>query len=178
MNILNIFSSPRIYFSQLKEKPVWLLPLIIVLACALFSTFIASRYIRFGEIAERMRERGMPEEQIERVKTFYESPKAIIISLISVLFTTTIFLFVLSLLLNLALPLFGSEGVFLKTFSLVVNTGLVSALGNIIRAILILFKKSPFVSTNLSLILPQSLRKTFLFSLFSQLDIFLFGSLP
>ncbi len=171
MNLVNIFFSPQKYFLVLKEKPIWLPPLIIVLVCALIQTFVATRYFQFEEIAERMRERGAPEEQIERVKRFYESPKAIILSLTSVVFTTLLFTFLFSLILNLALPLLGTEGVFLKTFSLVIGASLVSALGSLLRALLIFIKKSPFVATNLSLLLPGA-KKGFLFSLLAQLDIF------
>lgn len=173
MNILDLFFSPTRYFLKLREKPIWLLPLILILISALLQSFVATRYVKFDEIITKMRERGMTEEQIERVKNFYQSPKALVLTSFSVIFTTFIALFLLSLLLNFALPLLGKEGIFLKTFSVVVNAGLVSALGNLLRSLLILIKKSPFVATNLSLILPQNLKKTFLFSLFSQLDIFL-----
>jgi hypothetical protein len=173
MNTINIFLSPRRYFTNLKEKREWLLPLFIVLISALLVSFVSRKFLTFEEIAERMRERGLGEEQIDRVKSFYHSPMSLIVSSFSVIFTTVIFILLFSLILNLSLPLFGQEGNFGLTFSLVANSFLISALGNIIRIILMFLKRSPSVVTNLSLLLPATLKKTLLFSFFSHLDIFL-----
>jgi len=145
---------------------------VILLLCALIQTFTATRYVSIDEITERMEKGGASEEQMEKAKRFFSSPLYFVITFALLIVSTLIFLLLVSVIINFALPLFGADGTFLMTFALIVNTGLISGLGNIIRTFLILIKKRPFVLTSPALILPPAWQETFLFRFLSQFDFF------
>ncbi|MEO0105209.1 MAG: YIP1 family protein, partial [candidate division WOR-3 bacterium] len=117
--LLDIFLNPRNYFLKLKEKPEFIIPLIIILVFTLLQSYVATRYTNVSEIIKRMEERGAPREQIEKVEEFMRRPTRVIIGLVSALIITVIFLLIISLIFNFSLPLLGSEGNFIKTFAIV-----------------------------------------------------------
>ncbi len=168
--IFDIFFNPRNYFLKLKEKPFFIIPLIIILLFTLLQSYVATRYTKVSEIIKRMEERGASKEQIERVEEFMRRPARIIIGLVTTLIFTLLFLLIISLIFNFSLPLIGREGNFMKTFAIVCGAGLVSALGSLIRSVIILLRQSPFVTTSLALFLPQE--KGFLFPFLSRFDFF------
>lgn len=168
--IFDIFFSPRNYFLRLKERPEFIIPLIIILVFTLLQSYVATRYTKVSEIIKRMEERGAPREQIERVEEFMRRPTRIIIGLVSALIVTIIFLLIISLIFNFSLPLLGSEGNFVKTFATVCGAGLVTAFGSLIRSIIIILRQSPFVTTSLALFLPTE--KGLLFNFLSRFDFF------
>jgi len=168
--ILDIFLSPRNYFLRLKENPLFVIPLIIILLFVAIQTYVATRYTDVSEIIKRMEERGAPPEQIERVEEFFKRPTRLIISLLSALIVTLIFLLIITLIFNFSLPLLGVEGNFKKTFAVVCGAGLVSAFGSLIRSIIIILRQSPFITTSLALFLPKE--KGLLFNFLSRFDFF------
>lgn len=168
--ILDIFLSPRNYFLKLKEKPTFVIPLIIILIFTLLQTYVVNRYTDVSEIVKIMEERGAPPEQIERAKEFLKSPARLIISLISALIVTIIILLIISLIFNFSLPLLGTESNFNKTFSIVCGSGLIAGFGSLIRSLIIILRQSPFVITNLAVFLPQE--KGLLYNFLSRFDFF------
>ncbi len=168
--IFDIFLSPRNYFLKLKEKPEFIIPLIIILVFTLLQSYVATRYTNVSEIIKRMEERGAPREQIEKVEEFMRRPTRVIIGLVSALIVTVIFLLIISLIFNFSLPLLGSESNFVKTFAVVCGAGLVTAFGSLIRSIIIVLRQSPFVTTSLALLLPTE--KGLLFNFLSRFDFF------
>ncbi|MEO0086874.1 MAG: YIP1 family protein [candidate division WOR-3 bacterium] len=168
--LLDIFLNPRNYFLKLKEKPEFIIPLIIILVFTLLQSYVATRYTNVSEIIKRMEERGAPREQIEKVEEFMRRPTRVIIGLVSALIITVIFLLIISLIFNFSLPLLGSEGNFIKTFAIVCGAGLVTAFGSLIRSIIIVLRQSPFVTTSLALFLPTE--KGLLFNFLSRFDFF------
>ncbi|MCS7250524.1 MAG: YIP1 family protein [candidate division WOR-3 bacterium] len=168
--IFDIFLNPRNYFLKLKEKPIFIIPLIIILVFTLIQSYTAIRYTNISEVIKRMEERGAPREQIERAEEFMRRPARIIIGLVSALIFTLLFLLIISLIFNFSLPLLGSEGNFSKTFAIVCGSSLVTALGSLIRSIIIIIRQSPFVNTSLALFLPTE--KGLLFSFLSRFDFF------
>lgn len=168
--IFDIFLNPKNYFLKLKEKPFFIIPLIIILVFTLFQSYVTIRYTKVSEIIKRMEERGAPREQIERVEEFMRRPQRIIISLVSALIFTILFLLIISLIFNLSLPLIGNNGNFIKTLAIVCGASLVTAFGSLIRSIIIILRQSPFVTTSLAIFLPQE--GGFLFRFLSRFDFF------
>ncbi len=169
--ILDIFLSPRNYFLRLKETPFFVIPLIIILLFAAIQAYVANRYTDVSQIIKRMEERGAPPEQIERVEEFFKKPTRLIISLVSALIVTLIFLLIITLIFNFSLSLLGIEGNFKKTFAIVCGASLVSAFGSLVRSLIIILRRSPFVTTSLALISPKE--KGLLFPFLSRFDFFI-----
>ena len=178
--MLDIFSAPGNAFSRLKEKPAWLVPLIIVLVFNMLFVFVSSHYVDWQKqrqaALEQMRERNMPQEQIDKategMDKFYSSPamrfgvpvaSTLIVSLIALLFLAVIY--------NVSLPLFGGTSDFKRMWAIVCTASLVGVPAAIVRGILVLLKRSAEVTTSLALAAP-GLKQGFAKALLTQLDIF------
>ncbi len=176
----DIYLAPGRAFARLKEKPSWLVPLILVLIFNMLMAFVASQYVDWDKqrkaAVERMRERNMSEEQIkqatEGMEKFYTSPvmrygvpavSALIVGIISVLFLAVVY--------NVSLPLLGGTGDFKRTWAIVCNASLVVVPATIVRGLLVLLKRSAEVSTSLLAAAP-GIKQPFLKGLLAQLDIF------
>jgi hypothetical protein len=178
--MLDIYLAPGRAFARLKEKPNWLIPLVIVLVFNMLFVFVSSQYLDWGKqrqaALERMRERNMPQEQIDKategMDKFYSSPamrygmpvvSGLIISVIALLFLAVIY--------NVSLPLFGGASDFKRTWAIVCNASLVAVPATVVRGLLVLLKRSSEVTTSL-LVAAPNLKHGFLASLLAQLDVF------
>lgn len=178
--MFGIYFSPTRTFERLKEKPVWLVPLILVVVVNLAVTALALQYVDWESqrqaAVDRMQERGMTEEQIEqateRMGTFYDNPLMKTgFPLIGALITQVVGVLFLTLVFNLGLPLLGAAGNFRRTLSVVACGSLVAIPGALVRAILILLRRSAEVSTSLMLAFPN-LKQGFLTVILSRIDVF------
>jgi len=177
--MFDIYFSPSRAFGRLKEKPTWLVPLIVVLLFNMLFVLVSSQYVDWDKqrqaTIDRMRERNMSEEQIEKttdgMEKFYSSPamrygmpavSALIVSLIAILFLAVIY--------NVSLPLFGGASDFKRTWAIVCNASLVAVPATIVRGLLVLLKRSAEVTTSLLAAAP-ALKQPFLKGLLAQLDI-------
>ena len=178
--MLDIFLAPRRAFVRLKEKPSWLVPLILVLVFNMLMAFVASQYVDWDKqrkaAIERMRDRNMTEEQIQQategMEKFQTSPvmrygvpavSTLVIGIISVLFLAVVY--------NVSLPLLGGAGDFKRTWAIVCNASLVAVPAAVVRGLLMLLKRSAEVSTGLLAAAP-GVKQPFLKGLLAQLDIF------
>ncbi len=178
--MLDIYLAPGRAFARLKDKPNWLVPLVIVLVFNMLFVFISSQYVDWGKqrqaALERMRERNMPQEQIDKategMDKFYSSPAMRYgMPVVSGLFVSVIALLLLAVVYNVSLPLFGGAGDFKRTWALVCNASLVAVPATIVRGGLVLLKRSSEVTTSLLAAAPN-LRHGFLAGLLAQLDLF------
>jgi hypothetical protein len=178
--MLDIFLAPGRTFSRLKEKPTWLIPLIIVLVFNMLFVFVTSHYIDWGKqrqaALERMRERNVPQEQIDKategMDKFYSSPAMRYgMPVVSALFIGILAALFLAVIYNISLPLFGGTSDFKRTWAIVCNASLVAVPATIVRGLLVLLKRSSEVTTSLLMAAP-GLKQPFLKALLSQLDIF------
>jgi hypothetical protein len=178
--MFDIFLSPTRAFSRLKEKPTWLVPLIVALVFNMLIAFLSAQYVDWDKqrqtAVEQMRGRNMPEEQIEKategMEKFYGSPvmrygapaaSALVISIIGVLFLAVIY--------NISLPLLGGTSDFKRTWAIVCNASLIAVPSAIVRGILVLLKRSAEVTTSLLLAAP-GLKHGFLAVVLGRIDIF------
>ena len=171
MNIFDIYFSPTQYFTRTKEKPKWLIPIIIVVVVAILLTLVVMSTFSPEQKLAQLRERNLTPEQMERAQHFMSGPFAMISGVVSAIIVVPLALLIAALVFNFLLPLIGTNGVFLVTFSTVVGAALVRIPGMIIRMILILIKKTPFVHTSFALFFPM-LSKGYFFRLMSKLDFF------
>jgi hypothetical protein len=178
--MLDIYLAPGRLFARLKEKPSWLIPLVIVLVFNMLFTLVSSHYVDWDKqqqaALEQMRERNVPEEQIEKategMEKFYSSPamrygmpvvSALIVGLIALLFLAVVY--------NVSLPLFGGAGDFKRVWAIICNASLVAVPATIVRGLLVLLKRSAEVTTSLLAAAPN-LKQPFLKGLLAQLDVF------
>ena len=178
--MLDIFLAPGRAFARLKEKPSWLVPLIIVLVFNMLFALLSSQYVDWDKqrqtALDQMRERNVPEEQIEKamegMEKYYSSPVMRYgMPVISVLFISLIALLFLAVVYNVSLPLFGGAGDFKRMWAIVCNASLVAVPATIVRGLLVLLKRSAEVTTSLLAAAPN-LKHGFLAGLLAQLDIF------
>jgi hypothetical protein len=178
--MLDVFLAPGRAFSRLKEKPTWLIPLVIVLVFNMLFVFVSSHYIDWDKqrqaALERMRDRNVPQEQIDKategMDKFYSSPamrygmpvvSALVVGVIALLFLAVVY--------NISLPLFGGASDFKRVWAIVCNASLVTVPAAIVRGLLILLKRSSEVTTSL-LVAAPNVKHGFLAGLLAQLDVF------
>lgn len=183
--MLNVFFSPTKAFTRLKDKPSWWLPLLITVLVTLVVTVVSTRYFDWEtqrqRVIEQLESRNMTPEQIEQateqMEKFWSSPimrfgmpvaSALVMQLAAV--------FVLALIYNLAMPLLGSTGNYLRSLSVVCLASLVSIPAGIVKLLLVLLKRSAEVSTSLLLAAPN-VKSGFLQVLLSRVDPFAFWQL-
>jgi hypothetical protein len=173
--MLNIFFSPAKVFEKIKEKPEWLIPMIIVLVVILLSTVITVFLTKDTALAQQedaMRERGMSDEQIEQAKIFIGGPIAAVLGGVFAVIITVVILLVFSLLINVLIPIFGGASSFKTVFSVVSHAALVRIPSMIVRIILILLTKSLYVSASLALLAPGLGKSSFAYRILAGFDGF------
>jgi hypothetical protein len=178
--MLDIYLAPGRAFARLKEKPSWLIPITIVLLFNMLFVLVSSHYIDWDKqrqtAVDRMRERNMSEEQIQKategMEKFYSSPAMRYgIPVVSALLVGVIAMLFLAVIYNVSLPMFGGTSDFKRTWAVVCNASLVAVPATIVRGGLILLKRSAEVTTSLLAAAP-AIKQPFLKGLLAQLDIF------
>lgn len=172
MNIFEIYFSPTRYFLKIKEKPHYLIPLILVVIITIIGSLITLTTIKPEQKIIELREQNIPEEQVERAEKYLKGPMPYIFAIIASIIIVPIGLLIVSLIFNFLLPLINVSGQFLVSFSVVVGAALVRLPAIIIRTLLTVIKGSPFVQTNLALFIPMISKNTFIFRLLAKLDFF------
>jgi len=176
MSILDIYFAPRKVFTALKEKPRWILPLVIVLVVVALTAVLTVNLAR-EEITMRqeevMRERGLSEERMEQARQFTQGPVAIISGALSAAIFTVILVLVFTVATNLFVPLFGGESGFKKIFSVICFSALVVVPSAILKLIMVGITKSPDVTTSLAMFASGLGRDTFAYQLLAGFDFFI-----
>lgn len=178
--MFDIYLAPGRAFARLKEKPNWLIPIIIVLLFNMIMALISAQYVDWDKqrqtALDRMRERNMSEDQIQQategMDKLYTNPAMRYgMPAVSVLFVSIIAALFLAVIYNVSLPLFGGTGDFKRTWAIVCNASLIAVPAAIVRGALVLLKGSAEVTTSLLAAAPN-LKHGFLAGLLAQLDIF------
>ena len=178
--MFSVYTSPTSVFARIKEKPLWLLPVVLAVVANMAVSLVSLRYVDWAQARQvamdSMRQRNMTEDQIsqamERMDQFQSNPLMRYgFPLVGAFFTSVVSVFFLALIYNVSLPLLGAAGNFMRTLSVIAVSGLVSIPGAIVRIVLILLKKSADVSTSL-LVAAPGLKSGFLAVILSRVDLF------
>jgi hypothetical protein len=178
--MFGVYTSPTAAFQRLKEKPVWLLPLILAVIANLAVTFVSMRYVDWTEqrqlAVDRMKERNMSEDQINKaldgMDRFQSNPAMKYgLPLFGSLMTSLVSIFFLALIYNICLPLLGVTGSYLRTLSVLAVSGLVALPSAVVRIPLTLIQKSARVTTSLMVAFP-SVKSGFLAVILTRIDLF------
>lgn len=184
-----VFFTPQLTLKAISEKPIWLDALIILLIVSALFTYITTPYSSKdqAEILKssiKLQER-MGEERFKQRIEQLENPSKSLVFLSSFLLSPITFLigFLISSLIILVIGRFSStEGNFVQIFSAYLYVNFIDKiLGNALRLILILSRKSVMqTTTSLALLFPRLETTSFSFIVLSQIDFFqlwLFGIL-
>lgn len=178
--MFSIFTSPTRALSSLRDRPTWLVPLLLAVVANIAVVMVTTQYLDWDEqrqvALERMRERNMTEEQVaqamEQMDRFTSNPLLRYgMPVAGSLVTTVISVLVLALIYNVCLPLLGAQGSYVRVLAVLAHTGLVAIPAALVRIILVLVKRSADVSTSLLVALP-SVKSGFLAVILSRIDIF------
>jgi len=167
--VVGVFFNPRQTLEAVAEKPIWWDVLIVLLvSMSIYSALIMPLATR-DALANYQTETGTPPPD------FGQMPKWIlVIGAIAGLFSIMVMVFLTCGIIYLIGRLFSTAGDFAKIIAVYLHAGLVdSLLGNIIRLVLILMKKTIRVSTSLAVLLPADVPlRSFGYILLSQFDFF------
>lgn len=182
-----IFFTPQLTLKAISEKPIWLDALIILLIVLALYTYIISPYSSKdqAEILKnsiKLRER-MGEERFKQRIEQLENPSKTRIIINSFVFSpiTLLIGFLFSSLIFLVVGrFFSTEGKYIQIFSVYLYSNFIDKiLGNALRLILILSRKSVMqMTTSLALLFPRLETTSLSFIVLSQIDFFqlwLFG---
>ncbi len=172
MNLWDIYLSPSKFFINLKTKPQWLIPLILIAISSIIVASVALATYSPEERIAQLRERDLTPEQFERAQKVISGPMVWISAIIAAVIFTPIILLIISIIINFLIPLLGSNSNFLTTFCCVTSAALVRIPGMVVKVILMLIKGTPFVHTSFVLFFPMLSPKSFWFRLLSRLDFF------
>jgi len=167
--VVGVFFNPRQTLEAVAEKPIWWDVLIVLLvSMSIYSALIMPLATR-DALANYQTETGAPPPD------FGQMPKWIlVIGVIAGLFSIMVMVFLTCGIIYLMGRLFSTAGDFAKIIAVYLHASLVdSLLGNIIRLVLILMKKTIRVSTSLAVLLPADVPlRSFGYILLSQFDFF------
>jgi len=193
MNFINrlqgIFFNPRVTLKAISEKPVWVDTIIILLVILTIFSFIVAPYLQKDQLQvlknDITRKDRIGEDAYNRQLEFLENPPQWYILVIGIgapLIANFIGFFLPPLILLGMGRMFSTDGNYKQTLSVYIHASLVDKiLGNAIRLILILTRKSVFqTTTSLALFFPRLDITSSAYRLLSQVDFFqlwLFGIL-
>ena len=169
-----IIASPGITLAKLMEKKVWVLSFILILVATFVFTFVTypinkveqAKLIRNSEIADRL-----PEEQLANLDKF--TPVQRVTSSFFQMVFIALALVIGAFFVYLFFKVANATGTYGHFFCGVVNASIIDVgLGGLLKSLLVLQKKSIFVSTSLTLLTPGSDFRSLGFQILSQFDFF------
>jgi hypothetical protein len=178
--MFGVYASPTAAFLRLKEKPVWLLPLVLAVIANMAVSLVSIQYVDWTETRQvaidSMRQRNMTEDQINQALEGMDKFQSngllkYGVPLATSLVTSLVSVFFLALIYNVSLPLLGVTGNFMRTLSVIAVSGLVALPSALVRIPLTLLQKSAQVSTSL-LVAAPNLKSPFLTIILSRIDLF------
>jgi hypothetical protein len=175
--IASVFYAPTRAFEEMKEKPRPWVPLVLIIVVSLIVFFVKLPAVREFVIESAQDRMSTAPEQAERIIGFAGSSGLIIQGVVATLLLVPLWFAVQALIFQVLIPLAGGEGKFIRTFTAVAYAGLIDLLGALVKLVLLFIKGSIDVHTDLTLVLPMLEKETYLFRLFSKIDIFTIWSL-
>lgn len=153
--LVSIFYEPTKVFRAIKEKPTWVLPLIVFLVVIVVSAYIVTPIATTEGIAETKASTTLTQQQIDQSVSGMEFvQKYPIAGVASSLVGVGIWMFVMvGVIMLMANVILGGKARFSQVFSLAVLSALVSIPKAIVETPLIMAKNSMHISTSLAILL-------------------------
>jgi len=172
--IFNIFFEPRKVFENLKTKPRWIIPFIIISLIGIISFHYTYPFIMKQQIARIEESERIPEAQKEIIiERMSESEHPPIWQLgIAPIFTFIYFLIVAAVLFFVGNVLLGGDSSFGRILSVFVYASLVAIPAAIIKIPLVFMRETAEIQTSLALLLSPDMKESFIYRVFANFDIF------
>jgi len=174
--LVNVFADPQVAFEDIKKKPNWIVPIILILIVSYIFN-VLTLDIQFKTEKEYILDSSLmtedqKDEYLEQMETpsFYKTTISPIVT--SVLTTFLIPLIIATVFLIFGNFIFGGSASFLLNFCAVAWAGLIGLLEGIIKLPIILNKGTLEVYTSLALFMDSSLSKTFFSQFLNIFDVF------
>ena len=173
--IIGVFTSPKETFESIDTRPTWLLPFVIIMVITL--GFMAINMdINIKDQMAALDHRDMPAEQYQRARANLEGPMRYVQFGIVPIATLIVWAILSGIFLFAGNTVMGGGGTFKRVFSVVAWSGLIGALGYIVKQVLVVFKgTNRGVTTSLAALLPAPElggNTSVLYKLLSKFDIF------
>ena len=179
--LVSVLISPSQAFASIRERPSWLVALVVILIIGIIGTALINPKIDYAEMIEDSMEaqgREVPEDQMEGIIDFYEKFGPVMS--IAGSFIPIIGYLLIAVLFLVVLKLFGGDLTFGQSFSTTVHAMLPQAVKGLL-SIPVIFGKADFsyldvrsgsiLKSNLGAFAPEDTSQLLL-SLLSSVDVF------
>lgn len=177
--IVGIIFSPSAVFNAIKVSPEWLLPMVIVLASAFFTSYITLHYIDWEEETMKSLQPYIDDGQIQQdeVDKILESqrktePYIKIFTPIFSVIAGAVILLAIAFVLHLASNLLAGMATFAQMFALTCYSSIIGVLHSIVYVIGVITSGSTNIKTSLAIILPAEASRSLTYLILDRLDIF------
>lgn len=176
--VVSVFTQPRRLFEYLRQKPDWVVPIIVVVLFSLAASFLVYDIAIDDQIKKIEQNENIPDERKDTIIDNMEARREGAWRYVSILAFPVVGVFVAFSLVSLVFlfignVILGGKARFKQIFSVYAYAYLIPAiLGSIIKIPLILQKHSLDVRTSLALFLPSAETQSTLFRLLDSFDIF------
>jgi hypothetical protein len=174
--LLDIYFAPKNVFTKLKENPRWLSPFIIVLVVIAITAAVTvgmTKDMITQQQRKGLEERGLPEEQIEQIMSFSQGPFPLIIAIVGTSLGYAVIIMLFTLIINFLIRPFGGNPMYRTVFSVVCFASLIKIPAAILKMILVVITKSPYVTTSLVLFVPSLAKTSFAYQFLAGFDFFI-----
>jgi len=167
-NLIRIIYEPDKVFEE-EQKP-WA-PLFMGLLLSLLF-FVGIQLLLREEILSNAMKRvaELPEDQKSNALLILNSPRRIIFGLVTILIFYPLKVALLALIYNIAVPIFGGELPYSKSFTIFSFSSYISSLSTLIKLPVALITKNPLVRIDLGVFFAS--KTSYLASVASQVDLF------
>jgi len=169
--MFEVISNPVKRFTELINHPDWRRPLIIFLiitaAVALLTTYL---YV-LPNRESILEERNLTEEQVERARTYMDSPIAVISGPIAATVITLVRILSFTLFFYLTLSLLDARKRYTEILNVTVNSALIGIIGYAVKTPLLITTARP-PTTGLAAFISGFDKGTFLFKFLDRIDFF------
>lgn len=173
--IVNVFISPKRVFIDLKERPRWTVPFVILLITVGLigmSPFTINKDNTIIQQKRILKEKGMSEEEIEQAISIMNSPFPLIVGFLGGCISISAILLIFAATLHFLIILFGGYSSFHHAFSVICYSSLVQVVAILMKLIFIGVTKSLNFITSFALLLPFMEKENFIYKVLSHLDLF------
>jgi hypothetical protein len=172
-DILGTYYQPDKVFEGMKEKPRWLIPLIIsVIFTLIVTAIILPKFVLPEQAAKLASNPDIPADRMEEIQARMSGPIPLIAGLVSNLVAVPVGLLLIGLIFWGIFSMSGHKAGFKQMFTAAVYGSLIGIPGAIIKVPLMFIKETAKVSTSLGLILPAEMEEGFLVRLLNHIDLF------
>jgi hypothetical protein len=168
---IGVFVSPEPTMQDIAARPSWILPLVVVALVSSVSAFFLKDTILQTQL-EAMEKRNMTTEQIEQARPMMEKMMTYTVPLMPLIFTPVMYLAIAGVLMFVGNVILGGETKFSTLFSVTCWSGIITVLSSLVNVPLMVNRQTMESATSLSLFLSPDNKETFLYNLFSKIDLF------